>query len=96
MLKVGDKLIAKLDFLIKNNISKEDREFKILESDKGIVKIQNKSGFHMITDSSYIREDFYLTDNINYELLKIIETGEIEFISFNGVTIDGKIIDVRK
>lgn len=96
MLEVGDKLIAKLDFLIANSIPVSYREFEVIISDGGMVKIQNKQEYHIIMDSKYIRESFYLTDNINYELMKLIETDNIEFVSFNGVTIDGKVIDIRK
>jgi hypothetical protein len=97
MLKVGDKLIAKLDFMIEDGkIPVSDREFEVIESERGCIKIRNKQGYQMIMDSSYVRESFYLTDNINYELMKLIETDKIEFVSFEGVTIDGKVIDIRK
>lgn len=96
MLKIGDKLIAKLDFIIKDGkIPVEDRKFEVIESDKGIIKIKNKQGYSMIMNSEYIRDSFYLTDNINYELMKLIETDKIEFASFNGVTVDGKIINIK-
>ncbi len=36
-----------------------------------------------------------LGDNLNEDILNLLEDDKLEIISFNAVTVDGKIIDMR-
>lgn len=95
MFTVGDKIVAKLKFLNRFNIPLKYREFEIIYFEKGTIKIRNKMGFEYVCFTDLLIDDFYINNNVNHELLQIIEEDKIEFASFNGVTVDGKIIEIR-
>lgn len=92
---IGTKLNAKLQFMVEWKISPEYRQFEIIEENEdGSVCLINKKGFKYYTRRNLLPYLFYITSNINQELLQLIEKDNIEFTSFNGVTIDGKIINI--
>lgn len=102
MLKVGDKLLAKPKFLIKYQLQHEQRELIV----SYLEKSHHNDGFKIILSHGneqvfngglfsieWIIENFYLTNNLNYEVTKVLESIEIK--SFNAVTVDGKVINME-
>jgi hypothetical protein len=98
MVKSGDKIIAKSKFLTQYNIPYEYREVEVLDCDGVTISVTNEyirqklKGY--VTTFFDPETQFYLSNNINYEIVKLIEQG-VEFKEFNAVTIDNKIIDIR-
>jgi hypothetical protein len=99
MLKSGDKIIAKPKFLFDFKIPYEHREVEVLFSDGVTTAITNRyiqeniKGGEIVVWANSV-EHFYLSHNINYEIMKLIDQG-VEFKEFNAVTMDDKIIDIR-
>ena len=102
MFKEGTKLIAKDRFLIKRDIPFEERNFTLKEyADYGIYVDYKLEGFkdgEVYIESGtdrvdFLTENFYVTNNINLELIQLLHT--FEFKEFNAVTVDGKVINIR-
>lgn len=99
MLKVKDKLVMKHKVLVDNLIPFEEREFELTYLAEGgffeAKGTKNGEPFAYGTFShkdSDLLKDFYIKNNINYELLNLLET--LEFKEFNGITVDGKRINI--
>ena len=97
MFKTGDKIIAKTNFLLEKGIPYEKRELTIAEYDKDryYVKLTHNDEFVISGNGFLTSEYFYFTNNINHEIFRMIEDDNIEFKSFSGVTVDGKVIQIE-
>ncbi|MFA1509923.1 hypothetical protein ACDN41_11905 [Priestia aryabhattai] len=97
MLKVGDKLVDKAKFSLKNNLTSSDREFTIKElwrqHDENQLSgvIENKSG-NLLT-GHFSLSNFYITESLNDMIQTVIDKEEIK--SFKAITIDGKEISME-
>ena len=96
MIKKGDKLIAKNSLLLQYNIPYEKREMEVIDwqGDYGAIKWGENQ-----EDALYghidIEKYFFLPNSINCEILRLIENERIQFKSFNGVTMDNKVIQIN-
>ncbi|MGG0308275.1 hypothetical protein ABEY43_07325 [Priestia megaterium] len=95
MLKVGGKLTAKQEFVLKYSIPFENREYVIKEidsyCDNGFIGTIESKGSKF---SGHINTDlFYVTETLNDLIQDLINKEEIK--SFNAVTVDGKVINVE-
>ncbi|WP_182006283.1 hypothetical protein [Priestia aryabhattai] len=94
MLKVGSKLIAKPEFLIDMKLTYDKREITLSSLSKHgsgyFIEISGEGKQVFVGHVSYewLLENFYITQNINYEVLQLLEKTELK--SFNAVTVDGK------
>jgi hypothetical protein len=95
MIKVGDTLIAKPEFLLRHQIPYEKRFFKIEEINDVTVTLSDgdKNVYSIWIES--ILNNFYLPDCINHEIANLINDKNIRFKSFQGVTVDGKVIQIE-
>lgn len=94
MIRKGDKLIAKIDFLLDYDVPYDHREFNVIDCDVPYIKIENDEGrsFEGCYD---MKKYFYLPTSINREIIELIDRDNIQFKSFQGVTEDGKIIQIE-
>lgn len=93
MLKEKDVIIAKDRFMVKNPNFKS-RRFIVTETDGVIVKMVNYTDSSQSYHGWYNTEDFFYFDdiNINKDIQDTLD--RYEFQSFQGVTLEGKIIQL--
>jgi hypothetical protein len=97
MLKVGDKLVAKAKFSLKNRLTSSNREYTIKEvwdqhdEDTFSGVLESNSG-NLLTGHFNI-SNYYVTDSLNDMIQTIIDKEEVK--SFKAITIDGKEISMR-
>jgi len=95
LLRRGDKLLAKTHFMLQNPEHK-NREFEVLEYDGSFFHLKNKEEEEIEgVGHDFLIKNFYLPDCINQEILTLLESGDIQFESFQGVTKDGKVIQME-
>lgn len=95
MLKEGDVLVAKINFLISHNIPYENRLFRVKECYPNTNYLEITNGEITLKGHFDLRKDFYYKSSLNYEINRLTEDENIEFKSFSGVTMDGKIIQIE-
>ncbi|MGZ9868205.1 hypothetical protein ACU3L3_07260 [Priestia endophytica] len=96
MIKVGDVLTAKQNFMIRNNIPLLDRKFTVSSVDRvdgnsflgAIRSLDNQ----ITIATTFHCSDFYFSENLNITIKDLLNREEI--ISFNAVTVDGKVINL--
>lgn len=99
MIKAGSKLIAKPEFLINMGLSYDKRELTLTKFDSHgsgyfiEVSADGKEAYMGHVSYGWLSDNFYLIENINYEVLKFLESTEIK--SFNALTVDGKVINIE-
>lgn len=94
MFKNGDTVIAKSKFLIKFSVPIEKRNLTITEYDGEYSKLMYNNEEIIAGTGFLTNEYFHIPSSVNYEISRLIEDDNIEFKSFSGVTLDGKVIQI--
>jgi hypothetical protein len=100
MIKQGDAITAKPSFLLRYGIPYEHRKLNVDFFEDGMISVSNeyiKNNIkgQCIWGSFDFLKEFYLNNSITQEILALIEQG-VEFDEINAVTVEGKIIDIRR
>ena len=95
MYKSGDTIVAKPSFLLKFGVPVEKRHLTLTKYDGDFAEVRFNDEV-ILTGNGFINNDFfYMPDSVNYEVSKLIEDKNIEFVSFSGTTIEGKVIQIN-
>lgn len=94
MLLEGMELILKPSDIFDNR-DMSSRTYRIQRIDAHSVYFINKKGEELIASRTGLDKSFYLKNSINAEIHRLLEDRNIEIVSFNAVTRDGKVINYQ-
>ncbi len=94
LIEIGDNVLLKNDLLKEYNIPSEFRKAEVAFYDHPRVILYNKNWETPDNQlDGYFVDKIIIFKNINEEIYKILEA-DVEFVSFFGVTVDGKEIKI--
>lgn len=95
MIAIGEKLVIKPHRLLTMGVPFEQRECTVKSFDGVTICLYNENWSFKEWYGWFDKKDYYIMSHCNFELLTLLEQGDVQFLRFTGETVDGKVINIE-